>query len=182
MDANFTKKNQARFFIWKLIIPCFNIAWFWFLRRYFLLKIWNCNHILLYLLLKTTYLLKISMCLLVLHLVLILDGNSTQLIRVAHVWWKTGLFWKWNQICNCFRSNQMPYSEQITDHFTRAHLFQNYRLIFVPWFYSAFMWISIKFIADCKPRIYLIFRVKITEIILFFFIKILDKPTKRDII
>ena len=44
-------------------------------------------------------------------MVLILDGNS---LHVAHAGWKIGLFGKKCPICACSRTNQKPYTGQLT--------------------------------------------------------------------
>ena len=45
-------------------------------------------------------------------MVLILDGNSAD---VKHAWRRKGLFGEKDPTYNCFRSNQMPYADQIRE-------------------------------------------------------------------
>ena len=52
--------------------------------------------------------------------VLILDGNSE---HVAHVCEKIGLFGEKNLICACSKSNQMPYTDQITEIASSVHTY-----------------------------------------------------------
>ena len=52
-------------------------------------------------------------------MVLILDGNSEHM-RTHEV--KIGLFEEKNPIWGCFRSNQMPYTDQITEINSHVHI------------------------------------------------------------